>query len=280
MGEVNVTAGPSLRCFTINTGPVDLTQFAIEAGFFKSRWLHTRTSYPVLSIFLSLYVYSSNVISGREFTRIWCSICSTPLITCSLVPPLRWAPLIVGIGVFALLWLSYFPVCEGQNTCGGVEWAHSLIRFGLWYRELNTIEAWRGEFMWTVNRFRSGEWFATEFTRTESCASACSDDVYDWRSGERRITWDTNLPEPVKADREEYNPLCSPIRCTPDPYCDEELEIRTEKAIAGVPSYTYYTWAEFLVKSRNNYFGMRYEAEVEQREQECQLTCVHHTTPG
>jgi hypothetical protein len=90
--------------------PSILPNLLLRPGVFKSRWLLTRTSYSVLSIFFSLYVYSSNIISGGKFTRIWCSICPTPPVTCSLVPPLRWAPLIVGIGVFALLWLSYFHV--------------------------------------------------------------------------------------------------------------------------------------------------------------------------
>ncbi|MEN2974805.1 MAG: hypothetical protein ABDH32_04410 [Candidatus Caldarchaeales archaeon] len=73
---------------------------------------------------------------------------------------------------------------------------------------------------------------------------------------------------------------CYINRCKADPYCDEEVEIRTENAKDIIVGRVYYTWAEFLVKKSNDYFGMRFEVEAEKRSQECQLTCVHHTTPS
>ncbi len=182
-----------------------------------------------------------------------------------------------------MLWLNSVPACYGQNTCGGYGWAPTLVNFGIYYREANRIEAWRGEFRWSSNVFGQGEYFGTEYTRTETCTSACSDDVYDFRYHERKgITWDTNLPDPVEALREEFdpfNPLCQLLKCVADDRCDEEAEVRTENARNIRVGQNYYTWVEFIVKSSNNYFGMRFEAEAEQRRQECQLTCVHHTTP-
>lgn len=70
------------------------------------------------------------------------------------------------------------------------------------------------------------------------------------------------------------------MRCIADNTCDEEAEVRTEQAQSIIPSYNCYTHVDFTIKSANNYFGMRFEAEAEKRGQECQLTCVHHTTPN
>ncbi|MEN2974804.1 MAG: hypothetical protein ABDH32_04405 [Candidatus Caldarchaeales archaeon] len=108
------------------------------------------------------------------------------------------------VTVVLLLWSKHILVCLGENTCGGINWAPTLVRFGIYYRELNRIEAWKGEFKWSSNVFTQNDWFGTEYTRTESCTSSCSDDVYDFREGLRGSTWDTNLPGYVTYSREEY----------------------------------------------------------------------------
>ncbi len=203
-------------------------------------------------------------------------------------PGHRWLPVFVGMVVFALLWLSYIPACEGQNTCGGKYWAPTLIWFGIWYRELNIIEAWRGDFRWDSTQWGAFDYrVGFEYTRTESCTSACSADVYDSRGHRdlRRYTWDTNLPD-ADYTHEEYNDgdqYCRERRCRPDDRCDEEAEIASRNPRAIVPGQRYFTWLEFLVKRRDAPLGMRYEVEVERYwwppQEECQLTCVHHRTP-